>query len=39
MAMLIKVITICKLVKAFHGFSQVGDSYYKVIPLTIQSMS
>jgi hypothetical protein len=38
MAMLIRVITICKLVKAFHGSSQVGDSYYKVIPSTIQSM-
>jgi hypothetical protein len=29
---------ICKLVKIFHGFSQVGDSYYKVIPLIIQLM-
>jgi len=38
MVLLIKVITICKLVKVFHGFSQVGDSYYKVIPSTIQSM-
>jgi hypothetical protein len=38
MALLIKVITICKLVRVFHGFSQVGDSYYKVIPLAIQSM-
>jgi hypothetical protein len=28
---------ICKLVRVFHGFSQVGDSYYKVIPLAIQS--
>jgi hypothetical protein len=35
---LIKVITICKLVRVFHGFSQVGDSYYRVIPLAIQSM-
>jgi len=38
MALLIKVITICKLVRVFHGFSQVGDSYYKVILLIIQSM-
>jgi hypothetical protein len=29
---------ICKLVKVFHGFSQVGDSYYMVFPLVIQSM-
>jgi hypothetical protein len=29
---------ICKLVTEFHGFSQVGNSYYKVIPLVIQSM-
>jgi len=29
---------ICKLVKVFHGLLQVGDSYYKVIPLVIQSM-
>jgi hypothetical protein len=28
---------ICKLVRVFHGFSQVGDSYYRVIPLAIQS--
>jgi hypothetical protein len=32
------VIMICKLVRVLHGFSQVGDSYYRVIPLTIQSM-
>jgi hypothetical protein len=38
MVLLIKVITIHKLVKVFHGFSQVGDSYYKVISSTIQSM-
>ncbi len=38
MVLLIKVIMICKLVKVFHGFSQVGDSYYMVIPLTIQNM-
>jgi hypothetical protein len=30
-------ITICKLVKVFHGFSQIGDSYYKVFSLAIQS--
>jgi hypothetical protein len=35
MHLLIRVITICKLVKVFHGFSQVGDSYYRVIPLAI----
>jgi hypothetical protein len=35
--LLIKVIMICKLVRVFHGFSQVGDSY-KVILLIIQSM-
>jgi len=29
---------ICKLVKVFHGFSQVGDSQYMVFPLLIQSM-
>jgi hypothetical protein len=29
---------ICKLVTEFHGFSQVGNSYYRVIPLVIQSM-
>jgi hypothetical protein len=29
---------ICKLVREFHGFSQVGDSYYRVIPSVIQSM-
>jgi hypothetical protein len=38
MALLIRVFTISKLVWVFHGFSQVGDSYYKVIPLAIQSM-
>jgi hypothetical protein len=38
MVLLIRVITICKLVRVIHGFSQVGDSYYKVIPLVIQSM-
>jgi hypothetical protein len=38
MALLIKVIMICKLERVFHGFSQVGDSYYKVIPSTIQNM-
>jgi hypothetical protein len=38
MALLIRVITIRKLVRVFHGFSQVGDSYYKVISSTIQSM-
>jgi hypothetical protein len=38
MVLLIKVITICKLVRVFHGLSQVGDSYYKVIPLVLQNM-
>jgi hypothetical protein len=38
MALLIRVVTICKLLKVFHRFSQVGDSYYKVIPSIIQSM-
>jgi hypothetical protein len=38
MALLIMVIRICNLVKIFHGFSQVGDSYYMVILLVIQSM-
>jgi hypothetical protein len=38
MALLIRVMTICKLVRIFHGFSQIGDSYYKVILSTIQSM-
>jgi hypothetical protein len=38
MALLIKVFMICKLVRAFHGFSQVGDSYYRVIFSIIQSM-
>jgi hypothetical protein len=31
MALEIRFITIYKLVKEFHGFSQVGDSYYRVI--------
>jgi len=35
MALLIRFIMICKLVKVFHGFSQVGDSYYMVISLAI----
>ncbi len=38
MALLIKVIMICKLVMVFHGLSQVEDSYYMVISSTIQSM-
>jgi hypothetical protein len=38
MFLLIRVITICKHVRVFHGFSQVGDFYYKVIYLTIPSM-
>jgi hypothetical protein len=38
MALLIKVILICKLVRLFYGFSQVGDSYYMVILSAIQSM-
>jgi hypothetical protein len=38
MALLIRVITICKHVKVFHGFSHVGDLYYRAISLTIQSM-
>jgi hypothetical protein len=38
MALLIKVIMICKLLRVFHGFSQVRDSYYRVIPSIIQSM-
>jgi hypothetical protein len=38
MASLIEVIMICKLVRVFHGFSQVGDFYYRVIPLAIQKM-
>jgi hypothetical protein len=38
MALLIRVIIICKLVRVFHGFAQVEDSYYMVIPLVIQSM-
>ncbi len=29
---------ICKLARVFHGFSQVQDSYYRVIPLAIQNM-
>jgi len=32
--MLIRVIMICKLVRVFHGFSQVGNSYYMVISST-----
>jgi hypothetical protein len=38
MFLLIRVITICKHVRVFHGFSQVGDFYYKVIFLAIPSM-
>jgi hypothetical protein len=38
MFLLIRVITICKHVRVFHGFSQVGDFYYKVISLAIPSM-
>ncbi len=38
MALLIRVITIYKHVKVFHGFSQVGDFYYMIIYSTIQSM-
>jgi hypothetical protein len=38
MPLLVKVITICTLVKVLHGFSKVGDSYYRVILSTIQSM-
>jgi hypothetical protein len=38
MALFIMVITIYKHVKVFHGFSQVGDFYYKAIYLAIQSM-
>jgi len=38
MALSIMVITIYKHVKIFHGFSQVGDFYYKAIYLAIQSM-
>jgi hypothetical protein len=38
MALLIRVIMICKLVRVFHRFSQIGDSYYKVIPSIIQSI-
>jgi hypothetical protein len=34
----IRVITICKHLKVFHGFSQVGDFYYMVIFLAIPSM-
>jgi hypothetical protein len=34
MALLIKIITS----EGIHGFSQVGDSYYMVISLTIQNM-
>jgi hypothetical protein len=36
--LLIRVITFCKLLRVFRGFSQVGDSHYRVIFLTIQSM-
>jgi hypothetical protein len=32
------VITIHKHVKIFHGFSQVGDFYYRAIYLAIESM-
>jgi hypothetical protein len=38
MTLLIRVITICKLLRVFHGFSQVEDYYYMVIPLAIQSI-
>jgi hypothetical protein len=38
MTLLIKVIMICKLARVFHKFSQVGDSYYKVIPSILQNM-
>ncbi len=38
MTLVIRFIMICKLVREFHGFSQVGDSYYRVIPSVIQSM-
>jgi hypothetical protein len=38
MALLIQVITICKHVKVFHGFSKVWDFYYKAISLAIQNM-
>ncbi len=38
MDLLIKVIMICELVRVFHGFPQVENSYYMVIPLVIQSM-
>jgi hypothetical protein len=38
MALLIRVIMIYKLVRVFHGFSQVGDSYYRVLLSIIQSM-
>jgi hypothetical protein len=35
---LIRIITICKLVRVFHGFSQVGNSHYRVFPSLIESM-
>ncbi len=35
---MIIVITICKHVRVFHGFSQVEDFYYMAIYLAIQSM-
>jgi hypothetical protein len=38
MTLLIKVIIIYKLVRVFCGFSQVEDSYYRVIFSAIQSM-
>ncbi len=38
MALLIKVITTCKHVKVFHGFSKVWDFYYKGNSSTIQTM-
>jgi hypothetical protein len=38
MALLIKVIMICKHVRVFHGFSKVWDFCYEVVSLAIQSM-
>jgi hypothetical protein len=38
MALLIKVIMICKHVRVFHGFSKVWDFYYEAVSLAIQSM-
>jgi len=38
MALLIRVIMICKHVRVSHGFSQVGDFYYMIIYTAIQSM-